>query len=146
MKRTKKLLAILPLLFMMAGCGGKNSSSDPKTTDNTIITTNNEEDKVDVRYQIYLSAVSAGYDGNYEKWLESIKGDSIQLKVENNYVELVGKKLNEIYKNRIYYFGNNTGMLFEDSKNNLSFAAMDNNCYIHMLDITNFKHNIYYFP
>ena len=64
----------------------------------------------------------------------------------NNYVELVGKKLNEIYKNRIYYFGNNTGMLFEDSKNNLSFAAMDNNCYIHMLDITNFKHNIYYFP
>ena len=86
MKKAKKLLAILPLLFMMAGCGEKSSSSDPTTTDNTVITTNNQDDKTDVRYQIYLSAVSAGYNGNYEEWLESIKGDSIQLKVENNYV------------------------------------------------------------
>ena len=66
-------------------------------------------------------------------------------KNENCYIESLDKKVNDISKNRIYYFGNNTGLLFNFNKENIYFEAIDTNYYAHILDLNNFKHNIHYF-
>ena len=66
---------------------------------------------------------------------------------ENNediYIEPLGKKLCDIHKNRIYYFGNNSGTTFEFNRNNIFFSALDSNYYAHTFNINNFKHNIHY--
>lgn len=42
---------------------------------------------VDQIKSIYLSAVEAGYTGTYEQWLNSIKGDEIELRVAGGYVQ-----------------------------------------------------------
>ena len=49
-------------------------------------------ENVDPRNQIYLSAVSAGYQGTYEEWLNSIKGDAIELKVADGYIQMKYKQ------------------------------------------------------
>ena len=59
------------------------------------------------------------------------------------YVDKIDKKLNDIYKNGCYFFGNNNGFIFEDN-NNLMFTAFDNNSILHILDIDNMIHNVYY--
>ena len=64
---------------------------------------------------------------------------------EDNYIEQLDKKLNDINKNRIYYFGNNNGLLYCYNQNNIYFEAIDTNYYAHILDLNNFKHNIHYF-
>ena len=66
-------------------------------------------------------------------------------KNENCYVESLDKKVNDISKNRIYYFGNNNGLLFNYNQDNIFFEAIDTNYYAHILDLKNFKHNIHYF-
>ena len=38
----------------------------------------------DQRYKIYRLASESGFNGTYEDWLESIQGDAIELKVDNN--------------------------------------------------------------
>ena len=72
--------------------------------------------------------------------------DNFYLEKNNEYcyLESVGKKLNDFNKNRIYYFGNNNGFLFNYNQNNMFFAAIDNNYYAHILELNNFKHNIHY--
>lgn len=55
--------------------------------------------EVDERKEIYNLAVSSGYTGTYEQWLESIKGEAVELSVEGDYLvwkyksETVWKKL-----------------------------------------------------
>ena len=61
------------------------------------------------------------------------------------YMEPLGKKLNNIYKDRIYYFGNNSSSLFECNQKTTFFTSLDSNFNAHILDVNNFKHNIYYF-
>ena len=61
------------------------------------------------------------------------------------YVEQSDKKLIDISKNRIYYFSNTNGLLFNYNQNNMFFEAIDTNYYAHILDLNNFKHNIHYF-
>ena len=46
----------------------------------------------DPRYQIYLKAKDAGYEGTYEEWLASIKGDEVELRVADNYIQMKYKK------------------------------------------------------
>lgn len=69
--RLKKLcittLAFLSLISL-ASCKKKK---DAKVTTN-VITTNNAQ--VDEKYNIYLLAQQAGFNGTYEEWLETIKG------------------------------------------------------------------------
>ena len=60
------------------------------------------------------------------------------------YVDKLDKKLNDIYKNGCYFFGNNNGFIFEEN-NNLMFTAFDNNSILHILEIDNMIHNVYYF-
>ena len=52
----KTFLGFSILSLALAGCGGKNSHDDP-------------------RYKIYELAVSGGFSGTYEEWLETIKGE-----------------------------------------------------------------------
>ncbi|MCR5307942.1 MAG: DUF6273 domain-containing protein [bacterium] len=46
----------------------------------------------DPRYQIYLKAKDAGYEGTYEEWLSSIRGDEVELRVADNYIQMKYKK------------------------------------------------------
>ena len=57
------------------------------------------------------------------------------------YVEKMDIKLNDIYKNGCYFFGNNNGFMFDKNL----FASFDNNSNAHVLEINNMKHHIYYF-
>ena len=82
MKRINILLAILLLIaiaVLAVACTTNNTVEDNNNTS----TQNN-----DPRNQIYLSAVSAGFEGTYEEWLNSIKGDSIELKVADGYIQM----------------------------------------------------------
>ena len=63
---------------------------------------------------------------------------------ETIYIEPLGKKLNDIDKNGIYYFGNNSGTIFEVNRNNKFFVALDSNYFAHIFDINNLKHEIQY--
>ena len=80
MKRLNILLVFLLLiviaLFAVA-CKNISVEENGKTIENE-----------DPRNQIYISAVSAGYQGTYEEWLESIKGDAIELKVADGYIQM----------------------------------------------------------
>ena len=60
-------------------------------------------------------------------------------------VEKIGKKVSDIYKNRIYYFGNSAGLYLELNHNRIIFASIDNNYYAHILDMNNFEHSIHYY-
>jgi len=51
---------------------------------------NNTND--DPRYKIYLKAVDAGYEGTYEDWLLSIRGDEVELRVADNYIQMKYKQ------------------------------------------------------
>ena len=42
----------------------------------------------DPRYQIYLKAKDAGYSGTYQEWLDSIRGDEVELRVADNYIQM----------------------------------------------------------
>ena len=62
MKRFKKFFVVLSLLGLaITGCNGGESNSDDATP-------------TDMRYAIYQLAIADGYDGTYEQWLESIRG------------------------------------------------------------------------
>lgn len=65
MKRTNSLFLLPFLIFSLAlaGCGDISiSNSEPGILE------------TDARYQIYIKAQAAGYEGTYEEWLASIKG------------------------------------------------------------------------
>ena len=59
----------------------------------------NKTEELSNQEKIYNMAVQSGYEGTYEQWLESIKGDSIELTIDESYIcwkyknETVWKKL-----------------------------------------------------
>ncbi len=80
MKRLNILLVFLLLIviaLLAVACKNISIEENGKTIENE-----------DPRNQIYISAVSAGYQGTYEEWLESIKGDAIELKVADGYIQM----------------------------------------------------------
>ena len=84
MKRINLLFVVILLVaiaLVAVAC------KDVKIEENTTPVEN-----VDPRNQIYLSAVSAGYQGTYEEWLNSIKGDAIELKVADGYIQMKYKQ------------------------------------------------------
>ncbi len=83
-------------LFVVSSCanssdtdeiGKNNVSSNADTTDNT----ENTNDKM---YSIYLSAKDSGYTETYEDWLNSIRGDVIELRIDSNFIQWKYKKEN----------------------------------------------------
>ena len=89
-----------------------------------------------------------GEKNNYEDYIYELFLNDDKFKKEDNnngvYVDKIDKKLNDVYKNGCYYFGNNNGFIFEEL-NNLIFTAFGNNSILHILDIDNIAHNVYYF-
>ena len=84
-KKIGMLALSTTLLFALASCDF-NKKETPTTLDTTTVvnTTDsgaNDDPTVDNKYKIYLLAQSSGFNGTYEEWLASIKGDSISLKV-----------------------------------------------------------------
>ena len=78
----KRLFLLIPLLFFMTSCGNQsdNNTSSSTPLDNT----DNSQESSDMKYKIYLLAQNSGYNGTYEDWLNSIRGDQIVLTVNNN--------------------------------------------------------------
>ena len=68
-----KLFLFLGLFSLsLSSCGSGTSSGESSGTINTSTSSDSHHD--DERYQIYILAKNAGYEGTYEEWLESIKG------------------------------------------------------------------------
>ena len=63
-------------------CTSDNPTSTHSSTPSSTISTKQED--TTEQYKIYLLAQNSGYTGTYEEWLESIRGDRIVLKVEDN--------------------------------------------------------------
>ena len=74
-------ISIFIFVFTLASCG-KNNQVDINTKSGTNDITNTIEEG-DEKYKIFLLAKQSGFDGTYEEWLESIKGDFIQMRVSN---------------------------------------------------------------
>lgn len=65
MKKVFSFIFVLGLGLSLASCNNKNNDSNSE----------------DGRYTIYKLAQESNYKGTYEEWLESIKGDKIELSV-----------------------------------------------------------------
>ena len=97
----KKIILLFGLLFFLSiltACGSNsevtnntsNYNPTPTTTNNptsdnpTSTHSSTEQEDTTEQYKIYLLAQNSGYTGTYEEWLESIRGDRIVIKVEDN--------------------------------------------------------------
>lgn len=84
MKKLKGLLFIfvsILALGCLVSCGGKGKDESPNIEDKNEVVEESQQEK------IYKLALSSGYTGTYEEWLNSIKGDSIELKVESGNIK-----------------------------------------------------------
>src|SRR5574344_2333919 len=85
--RVKVILGIISIfLFALVLTGCKNNTTT-STAKNTNTTSGTELVDDSEQYKIYKIASSSGYTGTYEEWLESIRGDSITLQVNDGYIE-----------------------------------------------------------
>ena len=84
MKKAKLFLGLLMTAgaLSLTGCDLFNSSNT--SSDVTKETENHENDE---KYKIFLLAKQSGFDGTYEEWLDSIKGDFVQMRVSNTDLE-----------------------------------------------------------
>ena len=89
-----------------------------------------------------------GFNGKNNEAVDSfyqlvLNGDNFNIGQSNRgvYVEKINTKLNDIYKNGCYFFGNNNGLMLEDNL----FTSFDNNSHVHILDIDKMIYNIYSF-
>ena len=71
------LLASCDLASMIPDMSGSNSSE----------TGDLEFDTPEQLKQIYEMAVRQGYDGSYEDWMEELKGDQVEIRAENGYIQ-----------------------------------------------------------
>lgn len=71
MKRLSFLFLLLLVCFTLVGCEFLNNGSNTQETENE----QQAELEKQETYQIYRLAASAGYEGTYEEWLRSIKGE-----------------------------------------------------------------------
>jgi len=86
MKKKKNILGLIMAtsVFLLSGCGENQQIPNVPSTPNT----SQKEDNNGEQYSIYLLAVNSGYNGTYEEWLESIRGDVIVLNLtESNILQ-----------------------------------------------------------
>ena len=88
MKKVFKLLISILSLFLFVGilasCDEEKVPTVETQTPTVEVPTVDVE--VDQKEAIYKMAVSSGYTGTYEEWLNSIKGDEIELALQNGYI------------------------------------------------------------
>ena len=94
---------------------------------------------------IFFGGINAEKNNSEDNIYELvINNDNLDDDNYGGYVEKIEKSLNDNYKNGYYFFGNNNRLLFEEN-NNWILASFDNNSFLHILDINNMIHNVYYF-
>ena len=95
MKRVIAFISITILsLFMLTGCELLRVLESMATTNEVSI-----DDDTDYREILYLKATQSGYEGTYQEWLDSIKGDSIVIAVvENNLVWKYSQESDNSYR------------------------------------------------
>jgi uncharacterized repeat protein (TIGR02543 family) len=74
-----KVTTFIALALILGACspGGSSSGTEISSTTSTSIVDSNSSyssEVSDERYQIYLKALSDGFTGSYQEWLDSIKG------------------------------------------------------------------------
>ena len=79
-KSIRKIIFGISLLFTMVFMASCNEELPTTSTEEV------ETPSVDQREEIYKMAVSSGYTGTYEEWLASIKGEAIELSIEEDYL------------------------------------------------------------
>ena len=104
LKKLGMLALSATFVCFLASCDFKTKNETPTTSDTTTVVVtdpvSDPEPQVDNKYKIFLLAQSSGFNGTYEEWLESIKGDSVVITVidgklkwkysnEANYKELL---------------------------------------------------------
>jgi len=68
----------------------------------TIISCGKNTEEFDGKYSIYLLAKEKGYEGTYDEWVASLKGDEIVLAVDNNQLKWkYSKEDNSAYRTLI---------------------------------------------
>ena len=90
MRKIIYLVSVIFSVFLLVGCGNAFNSTNDSSTSN-----------VDTdQYNIYLLAQNSGYSGTYEEWLESIRGDQIELLLnsENKIVWKYSKEPDSSYR------------------------------------------------
>jgi len=88
------VLSIAGFLFFGTACTALESISSEISTSQT----SSEPTYEGVQYDIYLLAVNSGYDGTYEEWLASIRGEdgqSIELRLDEESGWMQWKYANE---------------------------------------------------
>ena len=81
MKKIKPLILLTVILFGMSLLSSCDSlMKDPNNGNDTPI------QDTDQKEVIYKLAVESGYTGTYEEWLESIKGKSVELSVQEGVI------------------------------------------------------------
>ena len=82
------LLAAVASVSLLTSCHiDKNGNNTTKIEETDVVTTKDENRTDSPMYKIYLLAKESDFTGTYEEWLESIKGDFIQLQVSNGNIE-----------------------------------------------------------
>jgi hypothetical protein len=87
----RKIMKIFFLSFVLMGFVSILTScdslmKDPNTGTTEPGNTNTPTETTDQRETIYKLALESGYTGTYEEWLESIKGDYIELSVTSTHI------------------------------------------------------------
>ena len=100
-KYIKFFIFLFTFVFVIGGLSSCDSlMKDPNTGTTEPGNTNKPTETPDQKEAIYKLAVESGYTGTYEEWLESIKGDYIELSVTSTHI--VWKYANEsIWRNLI---------------------------------------------
>ncbi|MBE6142920.1 MAG: hypothetical protein E7177_02895 [Erysipelotrichaceae bacterium] len=79
----KKIM--IPFLSLVLFCGGVLTSCNVSSNSSSSEIIENDEESQ--QKHIYDLAKRSGYQGTYEEWLESIKGDSIELIIKDNSIK-----------------------------------------------------------
>lgn len=74
-RRLFTLIVLLLSLFMLTGCDILKQILPISTTTNTNPNTSQVTDETDYKEILYLKAKESGFEGTYEEWLNSIKGE-----------------------------------------------------------------------
>ena len=83
-------LAFLLFGGLLTGCKFSNNSSSSENINSNVSSNSNSELENELnekQKEIYRLAKNSGYTGTYEEWLDSIKGDSVELKVIDGFLK-----------------------------------------------------------
>ncbi len=85
MKRYKKIFYFIVLIVFVLGLSSCSFSILNPEEDDIVDKDGNSNSDIGSK-EIYKLAVQSGFTGTYEEWLSSIKGDSVEISIQNGYI------------------------------------------------------------